>query len=276
MADPTSGVIVTQQGVDVVIAADYQKVVDTRWRFLDIQFEQEFTISHADSGATHWWVEKLFDHNLGFLPAFNYRAISLDNGGNSFVTINNSLLQIIATDTSVYLRNLYVSGDPTTPIVLKCFIRLYNLDITTEYAAPISFGVPGAPVLEPDIGIKILTNEGDINSTDLSKFTIDTKGKAFAIQQTGVRTAASPDYSLTIDHHLGYPPTYFLAQVKRANEWNSVFKDPLGVDTIFPMVVPFGARIVADTNNVIVKGSQSALAGSYAFLITKEPTELAV
>jgi len=275
MADPTSGIVVTQQGVDVAIAADYQKVVDTRWRFLDIQLEQEFKMSHADSGGSHWWVEKLFDHNLGFLPAFTERPISLDNGGNTFITLNGGL-QIVSTTKSIYVRNLYVSGDPTTPIVLKCFIRLFNLDITTEYRAPATFAVPGAPVQEPDIGIKILTNGGDITSTDLSKFTIDTKGKAFAVQQTGTRTAVSPDFSLTINHNLGYPPTYFLAPINRASEWTSIYADPLGVDVILPMTVPAGARITADTNNVIMKGAQSALHGSSAFLITKEPTELAV
>lgn len=270
------GIIVTQQGTPVDTAADYQKVIDTRWRFLDIEIEQEFTISHADSGSTHWWVEKICDHKLGYLPGFYTRTISINYNGYDPTLFNAS---IVATKDSVYWRGLYVSGDPTTPVTIKILLRLFALDITTPYQAPIDFFVPGAPINEPDVGVKILANQGDINSPELSNFSVNTLGKAFAIQQTGTATAISTTpFSLTITHNMGYPPTYFVAQTQSLAEFkaHTVFANPLpdpviNALTIFPI-----AKVQATTTQLIMFGVQAIITGTYAFLITKEPAELAV
>lgn len=274
--DEDTGIIVSQQGVDVAIAADYQKVIDSRWRFLDILNEAEGTISHADSGSTKYWAEKLLDHNLGYLPAFTFRQKALDLGSLTPAFYGGV---IIATTKSIYWRNLYVSGDPTTPIKLNYFLRVFSCDISTEYQAPIDLIVPGNPVQEPDVGVKILTELGDIRTPELSQFTVNTRGKAFAIQQAGTRVANSTNsFTMTILHKLGYPPTYFLARLQSAAEFKAttIFTDPIGQDYIFPTLVPAAARITADTNQIVMKGAQSALQGRFAFLITKEPQELAV
>lgn len=276
MADGDSGIIVTQQGVDVRIAADYQKVMDTRWRFLDIALEQEFTVSHADSGGTHYWIEKICDHGLGYLPAFYFRTISIDYGGLNPGFYNG---EIIATKSAVYWRNLYVSGDPTAPIKLKLFVRVFACDISTEYQAPINFIVPASPVQEPDIGIKVLKGTGDIRSTELSNFSIDSQGKALAIQQTGTRSAnAGTSFTLTIVHGMGYPPTYFLAPLQSVADFkaHTSFANPLNEPIIRPMTIAPIAKVFSTSTTLSATGVQSALSGDFAFLITKEPTELAV
>lgn len=276
MSSDDVGIIVTQQGIPVATAADYQKVIDTRWTFLDIEIEQEFTLSHADSGSSHYWVEKICDHKLGYRPAFYYRTLSLDLGGLSSGLYN---ADIVATKDAVYWRNLYVSGDPTTPIKLKIFLRLFACDITTTYQAPVDFFVPGAPINEPDVGVKILANQGDITSGELSNFSVDTLGKAFAIQQTGLATAlTTTPFTLTITHNMGYPPTYFIAPTQSLAEFDAhtIFSNPLSDPVIYAITTLPVARVSATTTQLVLTGVQSVLAGTYAFLITKEPSELAV
>ena len=267
-----AGMIFAQEGVSVQRAADYQKVMDSRWKFLDIQMEQEVVISHADSGSTHWWVEKLMDHNLGYLPAFTFRQISL-NGPRSAT--------IIATKRSIYARSLFVSGDPTTPIILKGYVRVFACDILKPYAAPVDFFVPTAAPSYPSVGIKMLVRPGgNIRSNEMSDFAIHTKAKALAIQQTGMSEATVANSgTLTITHGMGYPPTYFLARYETAADFkaSTVFNNPLpNDDYLYAMDVASGAHVTANTTQVIVKGAQAALLGKFAYLITKEPAELAV
>lgn len=274
--DTNAGLIVTQNGVPVSGAADYQKTIDTRWTFLDIADEQAFDISHSDSGSTHFWAEKIMDHRLGYLPAFTFRPTVVDGGGSSFFATN---YQVIATKNSVYIRNLYVSGDPTTPTRLAGFLRIFACDITTAYQAPIALVQSVAGLTNVGVGVKILTNGGSMNSTNLQDFGIDTEAKALAIQQTGTAVATTANSgTLLINHNLGYPPTYFLAQVQSAAEFaaTTIFTNPVPEGTISPMDTAFGARITADAVNLTMKGVQAALSGTYAFLITKEPAEVAI
>lgn len=269
MDNPT-GVEVTQQSVDIHYAPDYQKIVDSRWHFLDIPLELDFSVSHADAGATHYWVEKICDHNLGYLPAFTFRQKTLNLGGSNPLLYSGVL---VADKRSIYWRNVYISGNPTTPIVLTGFIRVFACDITATYQAPINLIAPSAAT-PPTTGLKILGSGTDITSTDLSDFSIDTQGKAIAIQQTGISTVDPTTGRGTIQHNLGYPPTYFLAQIQGANDLG-ISTNPLQEDVVLNMGVPI-AVITATSTTLVFRGVQSALLGRYAFLLTKEPTELAI
>lgn len=277
MQEEKVGMIFTQQGVPVQLAADYQKVLDTRWRFLDIELEQEVGFTRAESGSSHYWVQKLCTHNLGYLPAFTYRQISLNTGSLNLLEFTPT---IIATKNAIYLRNLFVSGDSTDAIILKAYVRVFACDILKTYQAPKELATPTSKPAYPKSGIKILKNGGNINSEELSDYAINTLGKALAIQQTGLAESnAATSFILTITHGLGYPPTYFLARYETAAEFQqtTVFANPLpGEDYIQAMDVASGANVFADSNQIKIKGSQSILGGKFGFIITKEPVELAI
>lgn len=275
MDDNNNGIIVTQQGVAVKGAADYQKTIDTRWTFLDILDEREVEISHADSGSSHYWTEKIIDHNLGYVPAFTIRVLSKDTGTLDPVFFNPN---IVGDTKSVWIRNLYVSGDPTTPIKVKYFIRVFKNNIAKEYSAPVSIIVPGNQPSRTTNGVKVLKNAGaSMRSNNVDDFSIDTQAKALAVQMTGIRTAdPNNSFAVTINHKLGYPPTVLAAKLTHPSEWVSVFANPLPVDLTLPLSAVSGARQTADSQNVIMRGAQSALRGDYCILITKEPAELAI
>jgi len=271
--DEKSGLIVDQAGVSVRSAADYQKTIDSRWKFLDIAFEQEFEMVHADSGATHWWIEKLLDHNLGYLPAFTYRQITLDLGGLNPLFFAP---EVIATSRSIYFRTRYVSGDPTTPMRIKGFLRVFAQDITAEFLAPVEFITPSTQPGLSTVGMKILKNQGaGINSHEMSDFSINTSAKALAVHRTGLVTTDATGL-LSINHRLGYPPTIFLARFIKPADWTSVFANPITENVVQAMNPAAGAKVSATTNDVFVRGAQSVLVGTWAYLITKEPAELAV
>lgn len=275
MDDNNNGIIVTQAGAPVKGAADYQKTIDTRWTFLDILDEREVEISHADSGSTHYWTEKILDHNLGHVAAYTIRVLSLDIG-----TLNPLFFtpDIVSDSKSIYIRNLFVSGDPTTPIKVKYFVRVFRNDISKEYQAPISIIVPGVQPSRTTSGVKVLKNaSGGMRSNNVDDFSFDTQAKALAVQMTGVRTAnAGNSFTVTVNHKLGYPPTAFAAKLEHAFEWTSSIANPLPTDLTYPMAAALGAHQTADSQNLVMKGGQGALQGDYCILITKEPAELAI
>ena len=130
-----SGIQISQEGIPLRRAADYQKILDDRWPFLDIAVEQEFILSKSSfPSATGFWVERVLEHNLGYLPAFTYRNLSYsDNLGGS-----SSSVEIVATKTAIYVRDLWISGTPMTRLDMSGFLRVFACDITKEFEAPIS------------------------------------------------------------------------------------------------------------------------------------------
>jgi hypothetical protein len=177
------GIQISQEGVPLKRAADYQKVLDDKWPFIDILFEGEFKISKADwPAANTWWVYEIAQHNLGYLPGFTYREI-----GTSLITGNT---QIIATTNKIYLRGLWLTGDPTTPLNINIYLRVFALDITKEYEykgerpeskVRMSARKYGAKVIDPRSPTASLSNQ------EMSDFSLNTNAKALAIHKTGVQ-----------------------------------------------------------------------------------------
>ena len=177
------GIQISQEGVPLQRAADYQKVLDDKWPFIDILFEGEFKISKANWPATtSWWVYEIAEHNRGYLPGFTYREI-----GTNLITGNT---QMIATTDKIYLRGLWATGDPTTPLEIRIYLRVFALDITREYEykgdkpeakVRMSARKYGAKVLDPRAPTANMSNK------EMSDYSLNTNAKALAIHKTGVQ-----------------------------------------------------------------------------------------
>jgi hypothetical protein len=270
------GLQFSQEGIPLNRAADYQKVLDDQWPFLDIAFEHEFTLTKLDFPTSNgYWVQEILSHDLGYIPAFTYREISFEDNLGIF----EDPPDIIATDTKIYARGFWNSGIPQTYIIMRGLVRVFACDITKEFTSPIDKITPRVRSSAQKYGVKILNPNAinaKISDTELSHFSMNTNGKALSIQQTGTKVAGAPNYNLQIDHNLGYPPTYFIAQYYLPSEWVSIYPNPTGEKNI---IRPLNGQLIGistSTNQrLTVTGAQSALTGNFAYLILKDPAEVA-
>lgn len=275
MGDIHYGLQISQRGIPLDRAADYQKVIDDRWPFLDVAFDRDIDISKADwPVATQWWTIELLRHDLGYIPAYTFRESTslIDSFGNT---------RVIATKTSVFLRGLFVSGDPTTPIRIIGKLRVFALDITKEFKAPIRHYAV-RPDKDPEYGVKVLKpGNSRISARDMSKFSINTQSKALSVQQTGLVVPRVADGHLIINHDIGYPPTFMIAHFEYASAWSSPYADPTpGENRIKPLDnrTEYGsilAKSRVTTTQLDLADAQSALYDSYGYVIIKDPIEVA-
>lgn len=186
MADPRYGIVISQQGIPVKRAADYQKVLDDRWPFLDIEYEVEVPVEVrlVDSGANFYWSVEIFEHNLGFLPAFTYRVVSGQIYGDS----PNGEIELVATNRSIYLKGYFYTGG-TASWNFKVFLRVYNRDITQEFEYKTEVPDPLAKRDSRKYGARVLkdgVSPAKFTGDEMSDFSLHNNAKVLAIQQTGV------------------------------------------------------------------------------------------
>lgn len=181
MAEQESGVIFTQDGVPVEGSADYQKVLDSRWRFVELEVEEEVKVSlPAQSAVTfaNRYFEKttVLTHGLGFIPLFE---TDLDDAA-----ITDG---IWADKDRVFVRRLISTGGAAAAGPVTFHIRVYNLPILEEYAAPKEF-VVGSSSPEGSVGMQFLEESGGVDLGDVSPvgFSVDTRKKILSVHRTGL------------------------------------------------------------------------------------------
>lgn len=185
MADARYGIAISQQGIPVKRAADYQKVLDDRWPFLDIVHEVEVPVEVrlvASTGNFYWAVE-VFAHNLGFLPAFTCRVMT----GTTTSDFSQNI-SFVATKTGIYAYGFYISGD-TTSFNFKLFLRVYSRDVTQEFEYATEVPDPLAKRDSRKYGARILkdgVSPAKFTGDEMSDFSLHNNAKVLAIQQTGV------------------------------------------------------------------------------------------
>lgn len=243
----SNGIVISQQGIDLKRAAEYQKVLDSRWRFLEIEKEIVLTI---DTNA----IIRVVDHNLGYLPFFTtvYPDSSLSRHGLTR-----------ATSRSVYIDTRF----ETIPFTI-C-VRVFRVDVTSNYTAPVDFQIAAQESEKTPYGVKVLKRDSGRGMDEKNKdfYSLNTRAKALSIHSHG--SASASGGQITLQPALGYPPSYFLASTTTVSS---------GEEAGAPAVSEFDAlNCVASANaaTITFSGAQSALSGSYAYLILKDPAQVA-
>lgn len=247
----TKGILITQEGIDAKDAQDSQKILDTRWKSLEILEEVVLTLPTLVQSSG---IQEIYKHNLGFLPAFDLYDTVLD----AYVLGAGSTGAGLITDTSrIGFQSFYNDSGWSGH---KCILRIYNLDPTQEYTAPIVKTLPEKGSVKQSIGIKIARGGAEMTEAELSKFSMNTKSKSLQIQRHGLTLANSgTNFLVTIKHDLGYPPTYLAAYADLQRKWLSA---------INPDFLPVLGT--ADGVNLTFRGAQGALIGTFAYIIFKE------
>lgn len=274
------GIVIAQQGVPIDRAADYQKVLDSDWKFLNINVEVPIDYSTGTiSGANGYRVYKVYEHGLGYIPAWEF-VPSTSSGGNADIFsqgYKDMMRYLVADDKAIYLVALYTGG-VTSAVILKGFLRIFALNVMEEYAAPVgpigplqplSSAMYGAKFADPNRGSAKITDEG------IYAFSLDTQAKQISVHKHGTVVAAG-DGTLTINHGVGYPPTYMLARVNQDDKWGAFYGNPFGAgkETVGPML-PVAVRANTTVDNIVFTGQQSTIAGKFAYVILKDPAEVA-
>lgn len=186
MTRPRYGIQISQEGIPVRRAADYQKVLDDRWPFLDIVIETEVRFEHKfhEGNDNYRWSIELLDHSLGYLPAFTYRMVE----GSLLDEFGFDIGEVVSTKQGIYLKGFFIPGQQMT-LNGKILLRVFACDITAET----SYGVGQIdPIAKRDsrkYGAKILKSgvpPEKFSGDEMSDFALNTDAKALAIQKTGV------------------------------------------------------------------------------------------
>lgn len=252
-----SGIVVSQQGIDISQALDSQKILDSDFRYFDVLQEVVMIMPTllGDGGK-----QVIYEHKAGFLPAFDV----FDTVLNSYITISTSVgVGLLSSTTQLYFNGFYVDPGWSGH---KIIIRIYNVPITETFQAPIVQTLPTKGSSPSSEGIKVVRGTTDMAEKELSKFALNTASKVLGIQKTGTGLSNSgTNNQLVIEHDLGHPPMFLLTYADVAGLW---------VSTIDPSFLP--AKSTADGSIMTFSGIQSALIGTFAYIIFKELGDFAI
>ena len=274
----TSGIRISQAGISVDKATDYQKTIDERWPTLEHQFMGIINIENLstdspdvlnNAGGTIAHVP-IYKHSLGYLPAFRFKQISY----SGFSTTSLITASLFADETYIWLIVLKSPG--AISINLRGWLAVVDRDCTKEYQAAIDIVTSTQRSQPSRYGLKILndrTSRG-MGETNKSAYTMNTNAKSMIIQQHGIRNASattSPADSVVVDHRLGYPPTYYMA--RRYTHTGST--NPSLGKTVMESIDSVIGLAESNSITLTVQGAQSILSGDYMFIVLKDPVDVA-
>jgi hypothetical protein len=279
----STGLKITQRGTSVERAADYQTVLDSRWPLLESFMEKQIDITITPLAVSGYHTVKLFDHDLGQLPGFDFYqdtsvvdAAWASSAGDYTLTI---------TKNSVYAESLWVGGDATAPYRLKGFIRLYMTNFSTLFKADTITISPEQHTDGAGTGLKILDENkagANLRRPEYDNFSLNTNAKAMSIHMMDNVLPDAVTTFVTVNHDLGYLPTFMAWQTYKIN-YNSnsdgtytddgaLYQSSLkGQDAIADLV----AFSFANSITLSFRGVQSALTNRVAFVILKDPLVVA-
>lgn len=263
------GASIVQQGVSVEDAIDAQKVLDTRWKYFEIYKEVEVSFPTMVDLTSYNFT--LYEHRLGFVPFFEVFSITanahiakFNTAGGPNVTNLSVIGGIVSDKDRIYFFGLYLNDDGFSKS--RVLIRIYNVDAAKEYQAPLVNVKPNRASRKSSIGAKVIQH-GDLNvakSSELSDYTLTTRGKPLAIQRVGVASSdTSTGFVVKVDHNMGTLPIFLAAPIKL---------DRSIIGALNPDFVPFLAT--ATTSNLTFSGAQAALIGVFSYIIFKELAEV--
>lgn len=271
----TNGIIVTEQGTSVQKSADFQRVLDSRTPLLEIHEVVDLNTSITIPAFTGTkFFRKVYDHNLGYIPAFEWFAADLRNLGTDY-----AFWRIGLDETSVYVVD-DGSGGITLPLVGKLVI--YSRDLTTSFASSTTAATPSSSS-KTEYGMKNVEEGKRIDSNEYSDFTIHTETKALSIHMSGtIKSDETNEYTPQVVHKLGYMPTYLLYDI---NDKDSYFANTTGKNRIAYIVGPqykaflngytLPMRVYANINKITFYGVQAVYVGILGYIIFKDPLVVA-
>lgn len=188
------GISVTRQGIPVDRAADYQKVLDSRWLFMEVEhdLDMQVVIPVGVANGVDGYDQRvnILRHNLGFVPAF-HASWKPPAAWNSYVTdgYHPDLLgaQLWCDDEWFYFTRFVDLSTNSASMTLDIRALIYNLPIFKDYQAPTEIAVGTAPT-KSNYGLRALDGHDSSVSIDGNSshgFSVDTKKKVIGVNRVG-------------------------------------------------------------------------------------------
>lgn len=267
-----AGIRVTQAGIPVRGAADYQKNMDERWPTLNFMFVGDIkkTVSISDANAirnsngfTTAAAIPIFEHNLGFAPAFIVKFKQDYPSWDAPV--------IIADEKYIYVQLMsYLASTAVVDLFLavssrNCLETYKNTDISLP---------PNVTSKPTPYGLRVL-RKGSMRSKEKDDYSLNTNAKSMVLHSHGVKAVnAASSYELKIIHDLGYPPTYYIAKVE-------YYDDPSFLVPIYykQLTTPLNNYIYSvgrsNASTLTIQGVQATIEGNFMYIIFKDPVDTA-
>lgn len=179
------GITASQEGVPVNRAADYQKVLDSRWRFMEVEMEIPFNIvlpQVVNAGAFYNEDTPILQHSLGFLPPFEVKNTNTPPDSYSGFTSFYSDTRVI------YIRRQIVGSSTTNAVSITGILRVYNLPILEEFTTNVDLPSPSAGTKQ-SLGFRAVDGSvphlGPFDQSSVG-YSIDTTKKILSIHKHGL------------------------------------------------------------------------------------------
>lgn len=255
------GVKVSQDGAGVLTAADFQLLFSSGWPALKIEKEGSYVITSAAD-------QVIFEHNLGYVPAFF--VCDYTSGYSTSNPATNNKIGINKRE----LKFFSAGGAINYPV--KIYYYVFRLNIELNFTAPIvQQGMESPKGGGGDFGIKIAKEGKSIDSNDLRDFVIHSGTQSPMIHQvakdiTIAKNSSAQDvWAVVANHKLGYYPLFF-PYVAGAS---SLPKDYYGFTGNFSQAVPRVFGTTDSTQIDLILASQTKPNGA-ALVIFKDPYSL--
>lgn len=195
------GLKVSQSGIDVSQAADYQMAFSSEWPTLKVLKKAAFTINDTSVSQT------IVNHGLGYPPAF---MIITDSGVGARIAGpgNDELGDSFAVDSNNLTFAAQSSG------LYTGYYYIFDYDLTRNYTAPtLTIGSSAlSAASKTAFGVLASVNGQDASLNNVTGLSMDSQARSPLVHMSvsGNLTSNGTDYSLVANHGLLYPP-WFLA-----------------------------------------------------------------
>lgn len=208
----SNGIEITQKGVPVDRAADYQKVLDSRWLFMEVALEVDTVVTIPATAlppSDSFQRVNVAKHNLtrqgkSFVPAFHASWLPdsqypVGVGYNNFDVYPSASLYIDDQYLFFY-RKLFASGGilgaPPPAITIRVKAKIYNLPITEDYLA-IQDIPTGVGKVNTRFGVTALDGSNSattVGGTSPDGYSIDTRKKVLSVHKVVQKDIYGSDY----------------------------------------------------------------------------------
>lgn len=220
-----NGIAITQEGIDVENASDYQKVLDSRWLFFEVANDIEETISVPSLGTPAnggFQRVNIVRHNCvrggrPFVPAFHAGWKRNEPFIDSDDTYTYSISGVAADDTWIYFYRRYINGLNAPAFTLTVSAKVYNIPILEDYLAPVEVA-PDSFKQNTSIGVRALDGS-DLTTTVGGHasvgYSIDTRKKILSIHKV-----------MTKEINYSFYDTALVSAISTATDTLTLEKDP--------------------------------------------------
>lgn len=197
------GVKIVESGVSVDTAADYQVVLSSDWPILKIA--KIVPVNNPTPGAL------IYNHNLGYHPAFLPYADGLPPNANGQTAVTNLYFSNFYVDQN----NLYY--DPFASTINKGFVIIFEYDVVNTVFQAVTSQIPGLQNSTPSSeGLVVAAANSNIDTINPSNLQLTTNDRPMQVNSSGAATQ-SGTIPFTVNHGLGYTPVFLLYQLFGSN-----------------------------------------------------------